>query len=104
MVYTSPWPSQAPYTPSRLPASAGGRRQAQRPDKVAFMTPEGKSWTFAEYWKAANGMARALQDQGHQEGRHRSASTRRTRVEYARRPARRDHRRRNRHDAEPAVP
>ena len=67
MVFTSPWPSQAPYEPISLPQLLGDtvRRNA---DKTAFMTPEGQSWTFAEYWKAANGMARALQERGIQKG------------------------------------
>jgi acyl-CoA synthetase (AMP-forming)/AMP-acid ligase II len=40
----------------------------KRPDKIAFMTPEGESWTFVEYWNAAKRMARALQDKGVKKG------------------------------------
>ena len=38
------------------------------PDKTALMTAEGKTYSFAEFWSAANGMARALQDQGIEKG------------------------------------
>jgi|CXWL01.1.fsa_nt_gi acyl-CoA synthetase (AMP-forming)/AMP-acid ligase II len=67
MVYKSPWPSQAPYAPMSLPQLLEEAVQ-KRPDKVAFLTPEGKAWTFGEYWKAAKGMARALQDIGIKKG------------------------------------
>jgi len=63
MVFKSPWPSQAPYAPMSLPHLLEGIVQ-QRPEKVAFLTPDGRSWTFGEYWAAAKGMARALQDKG----------------------------------------
>lgn len=67
MVYSSPWPSQVPYTPTSLPAYLEAV-VARQPDKVAFMSPEGKTWTFGEYWNAAKGMACALQDKGIKKG------------------------------------
>ncbi len=67
MVFKSPWPSQAPYRPMTLPEliEQTVRRVG---DKTAFMTPEGKSWTFAEFWAATKGMARALQERGIERG------------------------------------
>ncbi len=67
MVYTSPWPSQAPYAPTSLPAYLEAV-VARHPERVAFMSPDGKTWTFGDYWKAAKGMARALQDKGIKKG------------------------------------
>jgi acyl-CoA synthetase (AMP-forming)/AMP-acid ligase II len=67
MIYESPWPSQAPYTPLSLPHLLEQAVQ-KHADKTAFIAPEGKSWTFAEYWKAATGVARALQDKGVNKG------------------------------------
>lgn len=67
MVYTSPWPSQAPYTPTSLPQLLE-EVVARNGSKTAFISTDGKSWTFAEYWKAAKGMARALQDKGIKKG------------------------------------
>jgi acyl-CoA synthetase (AMP-forming)/AMP-acid ligase II len=63
MIYTSPWPSLEPYTPISLPdlVEATVRRQ---PDKIAFQTAEGERWTFADFWAAVRGLARALQDAG----------------------------------------
>jgi acyl-CoA synthetase (AMP-forming)/AMP-acid ligase II len=63
MPYTSPFPSQAPYTPQSLPdmIEATVRRV---PDKPALITHDGQAYTFSEFWKAARGMARALQDDG----------------------------------------
>jgi len=63
MVFTSPWPSLEPYAPLTVPQiiEATVRRL---PDKPALMTPDGHAYTFGEFWAAARGMARALQDLG----------------------------------------
>ena len=67
MVYKSPWPSQAPYAPLTLPQLIE-QTVNRHPDKAAFMSADGQSWTFGEYWSAAKKMARALQDRGIQKG------------------------------------
>jgi len=66
-MFTSPWPSLEPYTPMSVPEiiEASVRR---RPDKAALISVEGRSYTFAEFWSAAHGMARALQDAGVRKG------------------------------------
>ncbi|HYM16464.1 MAG TPA: AMP-binding protein [Dehalococcoidia bacterium] len=63
MVFKSPWPSLEPYAPISVPAliEATVRRL---PDKTALMTAEGTRYTFAEFWAAVRGTARALQQQG----------------------------------------
>jgi acyl-CoA synthetase (AMP-forming)/AMP-acid ligase II len=67
MIFKSPWPSQAPYHPLTLPELV--EQTVRRVGgKTAFMTPEGRSWTFAEFWAAARGMARALQERGIERG------------------------------------
>ena len=63
MIFNSPWPSLEPYAPISVPEMMDASVR-QRPDKVALMTAGGGSDTFAEFWAAARGMARALQDQG----------------------------------------
>ncbi|MDE3096135.1 MAG: AMP-binding protein [Chloroflexota bacterium] len=66
-MFTSPRPSLAPYVPLSVPdlIEASVRR---RPDKPALTTAEGEARTFAEFWAAARGMARALQDRGIRKG------------------------------------
>ncbi len=66
-MFTSPRPSLEPYVPLSVPdlIEASVRR---RPDKPALMTAEGEVRTFAEFWAAARGMARALQDRGIRKG------------------------------------
>src|SRR5688572_24811501 len=67
MVYESPWPSQAPYAPLTLPQLL--EQTVKRiPDKTAFISAEGKTWTFAEYWSAAKKTAGALKDRGIEKG------------------------------------
>jgi acyl-CoA synthetase (AMP-forming)/AMP-acid ligase II len=63
MIFSSPWPSLEPYTPLSVPQlmEATVRRL---PDKPALMTAEGTAYTYAEFWAAVRGMARALQDRG----------------------------------------
>ena len=67
MVFKSPWPSLEPYAPMSVPQliEATVRRL---PDKPALMTVEGHAYTFAEFWAAVRGMARALQQQGVRKG------------------------------------
>lgn len=67
MVFKSPWPSLEPYVPMSVPQliEATVRRL---PDKPALMTAEGHCYTFAEFWTAVRGMARALQQQGVRKG------------------------------------
>ncbi len=67
MVFKSPWHSLAPYAPMSVPEliEATVRRL---PDKPALMTPEGVSYTFAEFWAAVRGMAKGLQDLGLRKG------------------------------------
>ncbi len=66
-MFTSPRPSLEPYVPLSVPdvIEASVRR---RPGKPALMTAEGTAYTFAEFWAAARGMARALQDGGIRKG------------------------------------
>jgi len=67
VVFKSPWPSQAPYHPMTVPQLVE-QTVHRAGDKTAFMTAEGKSWTFAEFWAAVKGMARALQERGIERG------------------------------------
>src|SRR5436309_995032 len=63
MVFKSPWPSLEPYALQTVPQliEATVRRL---PDKPSLMTAEGVSYSFGDFWAAANGVARALQDYG----------------------------------------
>ncbi|MDP9238503.1 MAG: AMP-binding protein [Chloroflexota bacterium] len=67
MIFNSPWPSLEPYAPITVPEiiEATVRRL---PDKVALMTAGGPAYTFGDFWAAARGMARALQDEGIEKG------------------------------------
>jgi acyl-CoA synthetase (AMP-forming)/AMP-acid ligase II len=67
MAYESPFPSQAPYAPVGVPEMVEASVR-KHPDKPALVTHDGKSYTFAEFWSAARGMARALQDDGIEKG------------------------------------
>ncbi len=67
MIFDSPWPSLEPYTPVSLPQMIE-QTVRRLPDKTCLMTAEGKTYTYAEFWKAVNGMARALQDDGLRKG------------------------------------
>jgi acyl-CoA synthetase (AMP-forming)/AMP-acid ligase II len=63
VVFKSYWPSLEPYTPTSVPDAIEASVK-QRPNKVALMTAEAKGYTYNEFWTAARGMARALQDKG----------------------------------------
>jgi len=67
MVFNSPWPSLEPYVPQSVPEiiEATVRRI---PNKPALMTAEGTAYSFGDFWAAANGMARSLQDRGIEKG------------------------------------
>jgi acyl-CoA synthetase (AMP-forming)/AMP-acid ligase II len=67
MAFTSPWPSLEPYPKQSLPQliEATVRRL---PNKTALMTSEGVAYSYSEFWAAANGIARALQDEGIRKG------------------------------------
>lgn len=67
MIFTSPWPSLEPYEPMSVPQliEASVRRW---PHKAAFMTPEGRAYSYTDFWTAVKGTARALQDHGIRKG------------------------------------
>ncbi len=67
MVFTSPWPSLEPYTPTSVPemVEATVRRL---PDKPALVSADGTSYTYVQWWTAVNGLAAALQAEGIEKG------------------------------------
>jgi acyl-CoA synthetase (AMP-forming)/AMP-acid ligase II len=67
VIFNSPWPSLEPYPLTSVPElmEATVRRL---PHKVALMTAGGPAYTYADFWAAVRGMARALQDQGIEKG------------------------------------
>ncbi len=67
MVYKSPWPSLEPYPLTSVPEMIAETVQ-RLPDKTALMTADGASYTYRQFWDAANGMARALQNAGIRKG------------------------------------
>ncbi len=67
MVFRGPWPSLEPYVPTSIPQMIEATVQ-RLPDKVALVNPDGTSYTFAQLWEAARGMAGALQKQGLRKG------------------------------------
>ena len=62
-MFASPRPSLEPYAPMSVPqiVEATVRRLT---DKPALMTAEGEAYTFGEFWAAARGLARWLEDAG----------------------------------------
>jgi acyl-CoA synthetase (AMP-forming)/AMP-acid ligase II len=63
VIFNSPFPSLEPYTPMSVPQMME-QTVRRLPDKVALMGVEGQAVTYAEWWAAVQGMARALQDAG----------------------------------------
>jgi acyl-CoA synthetase (AMP-forming)/AMP-acid ligase II len=55
----SPWPSLEPYAPITVPSVVGATAR-RLGDKPALLTPDGVSCTYAELWRAFEGVAGAL--------------------------------------------
>ncbi len=67
MIAHSPWLSLEPYP--EMPVSSFLEATAKRlPDKVAFVNPEGKKYTFAQVWANSGRLARVLQERGVKKG------------------------------------
>ena len=67
MIFTGPWMNLAPYP--KVPISSYLQPAASRfPNKPAFISPDGKEYTFAQVWTAARRIARLLQDRGLRKG------------------------------------
>jgi len=63
MIATSPWPSLAPY-PRRNLAHYLGDAAQQFPEKVAFIDPDGREYTYTRLWNGSRRFARFLQEAG----------------------------------------
>jgi acyl-CoA synthetase (AMP-forming)/AMP-acid ligase II len=67
VIFESPRPSLEPYTPLTVPQIIEATVE-RLPDKPALISADGATYSYAEFWAAARGMARALQDRGIEKG------------------------------------